>query len=123
MDYADITCCDKCGWQWDKDRNCWEAHPWMKVPCPIPPPGVKKKDYVVQTLGQLMRVDPDRAYGFWMNYHEAKPWKGSKGEDMAPSKESVAFAAACKAQFDHVQSEKGKKYGDEDEEEEDGPPF
>lgn len=121
-DYDDIVQCNACGWQWDQRRKYWEPHPWMEAVCPIPPKGVKRKDYVPVTLGQMMRTDSDRAYGFWMNFHEASGWEDEKGTYHPPSKESVDFAAACKAQFDYAEGE--KKSGPESSAaSDDGPDF
>ncbi len=84
-----------------------EKHWWQEVICPIPPKGTKKKDYVPITLGEMQRVDGDRAYGFIMNWErQGKGNTDAKGKFWPPTELDLAFAAACKAAFEHLQEEK-----------------
>jgi hypothetical protein len=125
-DLVNIMVCQTCGWQWDKNGAYFEKHPWMKVMCPIPPAGVKKRDYTPITLGQMMRTEPERAFGFWNNYHEANSWTGSDGTVHEPDPASIAFAAACLAQFNYANAEKKSNASEgnaSSESDDDGAPF
>lgn len=82
---VDIKVCGFCMKQWNKDGIEYEEHSWQCAMCPVPPPGVTAKEYIPITLGQMMRMDNRRAYGFIQNY--------KVGEKFSP--EDKNFEAAC----------------------------
>lgn len=71
------------------------------VPWPIPPRGVKKSDYKVQTIGELYadRHNKDTAARLFgtMNHFEAKGWEKSDGTRMPPSQADLDLRAGLDA--------------------------
>lgn len=71
------------------------------VPWPIPPRGVKKSDYKVQTIGELYadrhnKDTADRLFGT-MNHFEAKGWEKQDGTRMPPSQADLDLRAGLDA--------------------------
>ena len=110
-DYEAVMWCEKCGHQWDGARVAFEAHPWAKVVCPIPPKGTKRNDYVPQTLGQISRLDNKRFYGLVMNCSEEKARAGREwqGKHYDSSPQDIAFGAACDKARAYMESQKQEK--------------
>jgi|GEM_PF-635901 len=117
-DYDGILVCQACAWQWDvQTGDYFEEHEWQKVICPIPPPGVTKKDYDAQpmTLGQVFRVDNKRGYGLVLNNSEAKARLGRdwKGKHYGPSDADIAFGRACDQARAHLEQAKEQDSGED----------
>jgi len=117
-DYDGILVCQACAWQWDVvSGDYYEEHEWQKVICPIPPPGMTKKEYDQQpmTLGQVFRVDNKRAYGLTMNCSEAKARLGRdwKGKHYGPSDADIAFGRACDQARAHLEQAKEQDSGED----------
>lgn len=113
-DLAGMMVCGACGWQWDKKTGRYhEEHIWMTVLCPIPPKGVKKKEYVQETLGQIMRTDSKRAYGLAMNHSAAKARAGYDWNDKhyPGTPGEVAFGEACELAKAHMASQRSRAVG------------
>jgi ribosomal protein L37AE/L43A len=118
-EFDGILECQGCKWQWDVvSGDYFEEHEWQKVICPIPPPGVTKKEYDAQpmTLGQLFRTDSKRAYGLAMNNSEAKAKLGRdfKGKHYPPSNADIEFGRACDHAKFHMEQSKNKNTDSED---------
>jgi ribosomal protein L37AE/L43A len=110
-EFDGILECQACKWQWDVETgDYFEEHEWEKIICPIPPPGVTKKEYDQQpmTLGQLFRTDSKRAYGLCMNNSEAKAKLGRdfKGKHYPPSNADIEFGRACDQAKFHMEQNK-----------------
>ena len=86
---------------------------WRSAQLPFTPKDPDKKHLKGWTLGAMMdsenEADRKYAFGLLMNY-KAEPWTDKEGNIRPPSKESVAFAAACEQwRKDHktVRADKG----------------